>query len=117
LSDHEEKKMKHKGLNQLLCAAVVNRRFCETLLHDPARAIADGYQGYTFALAPDERDLLLRIHARQLEDLAAQVHDWITGNGQAKVSGGNGHKKYGHTLSGIAEPIIDLYRAPLAVRA
>ena len=45
--------MKHKGLNQLLCAATVNNRFRETLLHNPAQAIATGYFDHTFSLTPE----------------------------------------------------------------
>ena len=35
--------MNHKSLNELVCAATVNVRFRETLLRDPAKAIAAGY--------------------------------------------------------------------------
>ncbi len=78
--------MQHKSLNQLLCAATVNGRFRETLLHDPAKALAAGYCDHTFALTPEERELVLGIQARRLEDFAAQVYGWLSANG-------NGHKQ------------------------
>lgn len=78
--------MQHKSLNQLLCAATVNGRFRETLLHNPAKALAAGYGDHTFALTPEERDLVLGIQAQRLEDFAAQVHRWL-------VTDGNGHKQ------------------------
>ena len=73
--------MTHKGLNQLLCAATVNRRFRESLLRNPAQAIAMGYFSYTFALTPEEQKLVTSIQAQQLEDFAAQVYCWISADG------------------------------------
>jgi hypothetical protein len=87
--------MKHKGLNQLLCAAVVDHRFRETLLRDPARAIATGYLDHDFSLTSEERDLVRHIRAEQLEDFATQVYLWISRNGN-----GNGHKGNGHSGNG-----------------
>jgi hypothetical protein len=78
--------MQHKSLNQLLCAATVNGRFRETLLHNPAKALAAGYGEHTFALTPEERELVLGIRAQRLEDFAAQVYRWLT-------TDGNGHKQ------------------------
>lgn len=72
--------MKHKSLNQLVCAAMINSRFRETLLRDPAQALASGYYEHSFALTAEERDLVLGIRAQKLEDFADQVHRWISGN-------------------------------------
>lgn len=80
--------MNHQSLNQLLCAATVNGRFCETLLRNPAQAIATGYQDYSFALTPEERELVVSTRARHLEDFAAEVYHWISASGN-----GNGHGK------------------------
>jgi hypothetical protein len=85
-----EKTMKHKALNQLLCAAVVNERFRQTLLRDPLQAITGGYQGQKFALTSEERDLVIGIQARQLEDFANQIYHWVSGNGNGN---GNGHRE------------------------
>ena len=108
--------MKHKGLNQLLCAAVVNERFREVLLHHPARAIAMGYCDQSFSLTAEERDLVLGIHARQLEDFAAQVYGWISGNG--RQGGANGTSRsnrsgYGHAPRDYAELTADFVRVPV----
>jgi len=73
--------MPHKGLNQLLCAATVNRRFRESLLRNPAQAIATGYFNHSFALTPEEQQLVTGIQAQQLEDFAAQVYCWISADG------------------------------------
>ncbi len=70
--------MMHKGLNQLLCAATVNRRFRETLLRDPAQAVAGGYLNHQFSLTPEEHKLVTGIRAQHLEDFAAQVYSWIS---------------------------------------
>ena len=72
--------MNHRGLNQLLCAAVVNNSFRETLLRNPAQAIATGYLGPSFSLTPEERDLVVDIKAQRFEDFAGQVHNWLSGN-------------------------------------
>jgi hypothetical protein len=80
--------MQHKSLNQLLCAATVNGRFRETLLHNPAKALASGYCDHTFALTPEERELVLSIQAHRLEDFAAQIYGWLSTKGN-----GNGHRQ------------------------
>ncbi len=98
--------MQHKGLNQLLCAATVNHRFCETLLSNPAQALAAGYLEHVFSLTPEEREFVLGIQAQQLEDFAAQVYHWITAKGNcdgyvARGHNGNGHNgNNGHAGSG-----------------
>ena len=78
--------MNHRGLNQLLCAAVVNNRFRETLLRNPAQAIATGYLDHNFSLTPEERDLVVDIKAQRFEDFAGQVHNWLSGNRQNGTS-------------------------------
>ena len=70
--------MKHKALNQLVCAALVNDGFCEALLHDPARAITNGYYGNKFLLTSEEKDMLVDIRAQGLEDFAEQIYSWIS---------------------------------------
>ncbi len=85
--------MKHQALNQLLCAATVNNRFRETLLCNPARAISTGYLDHTFPLTPEEQELVMGIQAQRLEDFAAQVYQWISGNGNGR--NGNGHNGNG----------------------
>lgn len=129
--------MKHKSLNQLLCAATVNVRFREALLHDPAQAIAAGYFDHTFSLTSEERDLVVGIRAERLEDFAAQVYHWISsgadshghngrihshsshkangnGNGNGHNRNGNGHR---HDQSLANETLVDLFRAPVLAAA
>ncbi|MFC2031508.1 hypothetical protein ACFLWA_12380 [Chloroflexota bacterium] len=132
--------MKHKGLNQLLCAAVVNTRFRDTLLHSPAQAIASGYMEHSFSLTPEEKSLVVNIQARQLEDFAAQVYNWISGKGNENrmsqqvlgsqepvttqvypwVSGngtqGTGKSHKDKVLESV-ESFADLYRSPVLVEA
>jgi hypothetical protein len=122
--------MRHKGLNQLLCAAVVNNGFRESLLRNPAQALATGYSGQSFSLTAEERDLVLRIKARRLEDLAGQIHRWITGednghrqsvdahsvisyNGNGR--NGNGRNGDGHTSDRLeaGEPLIEVFGVPV----
>ena len=137
--------MKHRSLNQLLCAATVNGRFRETLLSDPARAIASGYFDHSFSLTPEERDLVIGIQAQRLEDFAAQVYHWISGNGHGHNGNGlngyghngnghnghsgnghngNGHNSYAqngnghsHDLFGSTERLVDPHRAPVLAHA
>jgi hypothetical protein len=88
------------GLNQLLCAAVVNSRFCERLLRNPAQAIATGYLDHNFSLTPEERDLVISIKAQKLEDFAAQVHGRLSGNGSGYGLNGNRHRLQAHVPAG-----------------
>jgi hypothetical protein len=123
--------MNHKSLNELVCAATVNVRFRETLLRDPAKAIASGYFGHSFALTQEECDLVVGIRAQGLEDFAAQVYHFVSGNGNGTTLGhngnghnGNGHNGNGHNGNGrngngrtkeflpSADTLVDLYRAP-----
>ena len=57
-------------LNRLVAAAVVNRRFRQLLLTQPAKAIENGYNGETFSLTPASRQLVCSIVARTLEEFA-----------------------------------------------
>lgn len=83
--------MKHENLFQLVCAATINSRFRETLLHDPVQALSAGYLGHTFSLTPEEWELVVGIQAQELEDFAAQVHCWVLSNGNGNKRNGNGH--------------------------
>jgi len=99
--------MKHKGLNQVISAATVSDRFCSTLLRDPAQALAGGYYGQSFALTPEERDLVVGLQARRLEDLAEQIHSWMQFGGNG--CNGNGHGRNGYQRQHLA--VADLDRA------
>ncbi len=124
--------MNHKSLNELLCAATVNARFRETLLHDPERAVAAGYFDHSFALTQEERDLVVNIQAQDLADFASQVYTFITGNGNGttpsryahNVRNGNGQNGNGRNGNGrkkelwtSADAMVDLYRGPAFAHA
>jgi hypothetical protein len=70
--------MKHKDLNRLLCAAVVNNNFRKTLLNNPDMAIQTGYYDQRFSLTKEERDLLRDNHGQKLEDLAANIYRMVS---------------------------------------
>jgi hypothetical protein len=61
------------GLSRLLAAAVINGGFRRLLLEDPARALEAGFQGETFPLRGEERELVLSLQADSLEDFARQL--------------------------------------------
>jgi hypothetical protein len=84
------KSVKHKGLYQLLCAAMVDSQFCETLLRDPPQAVSEGYLDHTFPLTPEEWRLMANIKARELEDLAGQIQSWVSTNGNGSGRNGDG---------------------------
>ena len=123
--------MKHKSLNQLLCAATVNVRFREVLLRDPAKAIASGYFDHSFALTQEEQDMVVGIQAQRLEDFAAQVYHWISdgsngfngngfnGNGRnGKKHNGNGRNGNGYKRESLpTDTLVDVYRAPVLAHA
>lgn len=121
--------MNHKSLNELVCAATVNVRFRETLLRNPAKAIASGYFGHSFALTQEERDLVVGIQAKGLEDFAAQVYHFVSGNGNGATLSRYGHNGNGHNGNGrngngrkkeilpSADTLVDLYRAPAFAHA
>ncbi len=66
-------------LSRLMSAAVVSRSFREALLRNPARAIADGYQGEQFRFSPAFLAHLTTIQARSLEEFAQRVVDLLDG--------------------------------------
>jgi hypothetical protein len=109
--------MKHKALNQLLCAATINGRFRETLLRNPAEAIASGYLDHTFALTPEEHQLVLGIQAKGLEDFAAQVYHWIQGNGNGKSRNGYNGNVRQNLGNSLVDPAAEFFYANAPVHA
>jgi hypothetical protein len=86
------------------------------LLRDPARAIDTGYFDHRFSLTPEEKEMVIGIEARQLEDFAAQVYHWMTGNGNGNGNGRNGHGRKPDSVP-RTENMVDLYRAPTMAHA
>lgn len=62
-----------REISRLLTAAVINRRFCQMLLANPAKALANGYNGEAFWLEAAVRERVLAIQAQDLADFAAQL--------------------------------------------
>jgi len=87
-----------KELSRLVSAAVINRAFCDTLLADPATAMAAGFNGERFDLTSEEKDLVLSIQATCLTDFARQLSQQRNGHHGKDLSyGGNGSgHNHGH---------------------
>jgi len=66
------------GVNRLLAAAVISNQFCNLLLRDPARALQQGFAGEHFILSNAEQDFILSLHARSLQEFAANVCDHLS---------------------------------------
>lgn len=62
-----------REISRLISAAVVNQNFCQMLLNNPKRALASGYQGETFSLGREEREMIFSIKASTLADFATQL--------------------------------------------
>jgi hypothetical protein len=74
-------------LSRLLAAAVVNAKFRNLLLTNPAQALASGYLGESFYLAPEEEDLILSIQATSLAEFALQLTKRLNGDGDRDYHG------------------------------
>jgi hypothetical protein len=64
-----------REVSRLLTAAVVNKRFCKLLLTNPASALASGYNGESFRLDREDKDLIVSIQAKSLAEFAKQLSD------------------------------------------
>jgi hypothetical protein len=84
-----------KELSRLITAAVVNQRFRELLLTNPAKAIAKGFNGEVFYLASEEQDLVLSIRASSLADFAMQLAKHQNGKSQNGNGYGSGNSSWG----------------------
>ena len=60
-------------LSRLLSAAVINARFRQALLANPAQAIATGFRGEKFQLGSEDRKRVSSIHATSLAEFASQL--------------------------------------------
>jgi hypothetical protein len=59
-----------RALSRLIAAAVINQRFCSLLLANPSAAINQGFNGESFELSPQAKELVLSIHAASLAEFA-----------------------------------------------
>jgi hypothetical protein len=69
--------MKHRGLNELLCAAMINENFRLHLLREPRRAALSGYDGHAFELTEAELDLVDCICVNNLEEFCTRIVEWL----------------------------------------
>ena len=69
--------MSHKGVNRVLCAALVDNNFRLALLDEPAEACQSGFHGNYFDLAEAELQMLSSVKTNKLEDFAMHVHAWL----------------------------------------
>lgn len=69
--------MRFNALNQILCAALIDRDFCSELLKNPLQAVAVGYLGNCFELSSEEKQLLIGIEVNTIEEFATRVQQWI----------------------------------------
>jgi hypothetical protein len=60
-------------ISRILTAAVINTRFRQMLLSNPAGAIAMGFGGEAFHLGNETRQYLASIQATSLADFASQL--------------------------------------------
>jgi hypothetical protein len=58
---------------RLIHAAVINRRFRETLLTNPLKSIEDGFFGEKFAFTREEKQRIKHIRASSLADFSNQL--------------------------------------------
>ena len=72
-TQHSNETYEQQELSRLLSAAVINARFRQALLSNPAQAIANGFRGEKFHLGCEDRKRASSIHATSLADFAAQM--------------------------------------------
>jgi hypothetical protein len=62
------------NISRLISAAVINQRFRKLLLTNPEMALVSGYNGESFRLEREEKELVLSIQATSLSDFAMKVY-------------------------------------------
>lgn len=76
--------MSDHTLNNIMCLALIDGKFRDTLLTDAATALCD------FDLDAEEQDILKAIEADSVTEYARKLHTWM-----AERRGGNGyHRAY-----------------------
>lgn len=59
--------------SRLVSAAVVSEEFCTLLLHNPARALNNGYNGETFDFSPKEYARITSVRAASLPEFVVRI--------------------------------------------
>ena len=80
-------------LNNIMCLALTDGKFRDTLLTDAANVVGE------FDLDADEQHILEAIKADSVTEFAAKLHDWMVERG-----GNNGHRrarKSRHLVNGL----------------
>lgn len=84
-----ETRLPEGDVNRLVAAAVVNQKFRDLLLSEPARALASGFQGEEFDLDYHQEALILSIQASSLSEFARQLVDLQSTKQEPHLSSGS----------------------------
>lgn len=63
------------SLIELICAAAISERFCQTLLFNPDVALSHGFNGQRFVLTSQELHLVRSIRATSLVEFIQELKD------------------------------------------
>jgi len=74
--------MSDHTLNNIMCLALIDGEFRDTLLTDAANVVGE------FDLDADEQDILKAIKVDSVTEFAAKLHNWMVERG-----GNNGHRR------------------------
>jgi len=70
---HQDLREIHPEYSRILSAAVINQRFRDKLLSDPAKAIAIGFNGESFNLSDVEKNELSSLKGLSLTEFALKL--------------------------------------------
>jgi hypothetical protein len=77
--------MSDQTLNNIMCMALIDGKFRDTLLTNPAVVVGD------FDLDADEQDVLKAIKADSVTEFARKLHTWMSQ--RPAGNNGNGYRK------------------------
>jgi len=60
-------------MSRLVNAALVDRSFCSLLLSRPDSALEKGFNGEVFNLSPSEKEFVLNVQAKSLDDFVIRA--------------------------------------------
>jgi hypothetical protein len=79
-------------MSKVVAAAIVDEKFRDLLLSNPAAALLNGYNGQTFNLGSEEKEFILSVQAVSLTDFASQWVRHKENNGRHKDKSGIGSR-------------------------
>jgi len=91
--------MSEQTLNNIMCMALVDGKFRDSLLTNPANVVGD------FDLDAEEQDVLKAIKADSVTEYARKLHTWMV---QRTGGNGNGHRE----TYGPRQPVHRLHLRP-----